>query len=66
VFKCPAEENANYEKSQLINARKNCEKTDIKTNKIFWFIRKLDFELSILRILTMNIRNKANGWHISD
>jgi len=31
--KCPAEENANCEKSPLINARKNCAKTDIKTSK---------------------------------
>jgi len=36
--KCPAEESANCEKSPLINARKNCGKTDIKTNNQLVFI----------------------------
>jgi hypothetical protein len=32
-LKCPAEENANCGKSPHTSARKNCEKTDIRTNK---------------------------------
>jgi hypothetical protein len=32
-LKCPAEENANCGKSPLTNARKNCGKTDTRTNK---------------------------------
>jgi hypothetical protein len=31
--KCPAEENENCEKSPLTNARKNCGKTDTRTNR---------------------------------
>jgi hypothetical protein len=31
-FKCPAEEKENCEKSPRTNARKNCGKTDTKTN----------------------------------
>jgi hypothetical protein len=32
-LKCPAEENANCERSPLTNAKKSCGKTDIRTNK---------------------------------
>jgi len=34
--KCPAEENANCEKSPPINARKNCGKTDIRANRLIF------------------------------
>jgi hypothetical protein len=32
-LKCPAEENANCERSLLTNAKKSCGKTDTRTNK---------------------------------
>jgi len=32
-YKCPAEESVNCGKSPPTNARKNCGRTDIKTNK---------------------------------
>jgi hypothetical protein len=35
--KCPAEESANLERSLPINARKNCEKTDIRANNLTVF-----------------------------
>jgi len=35
---CPAEESANCGKLLLINARKNCEKTDIKINNWSLFL----------------------------
>jgi hypothetical protein len=50
-FKCPAEENANCEKSPLINARKNCGKTDIRTNKLSFFTK---YELH-----SLNLRRKT-------